>query len=115
MHQIGFEIELPVRDLPLLERARVKTAQSFYMRVIAFFRRTPSAADIAKSKEVITAVLQQNAKDGILPIDGVARLKHEIMQSLSPDELRFYNKYSSDDVMIVRQDTNQSGDERNRG
>jgi len=115
MHQIGFEIELPLRDPPFLERARVKTSQPFYMRVIAFFQRTPTAADVTKTKEVITTVLQQNAKDGILPIDGVARLKHEILRSLSPDDLHFYNKHSSDDLMIVREDTDESGDERNRG
>jgi hypothetical protein len=83
------------------------------MRVIAFFRSEPSAADTVKSKELITAVLQQNATDGLLPIDGVARLKHEIMQSLSPDDLRFYNRYSSGDVMIVRQDAGQGKNERN--
>jgi hypothetical protein len=113
MHQIGFEIELPLRDPPWLERTGIKTAQPFYMRVIAFFRSEPSAADTVKSKELITAVLQQNATDGLLPIDGVARLKHEIMQSLSPDDLRFYNRYSSGDVMIVRQDAGQGKNERN--
>jgi hypothetical protein len=115
LHQIGFEIELPVRDLPWLEGARVRTSQPFYMRVIAFFRRTPSAADVAKSKEVITAVLEQNAKDRVLPIDGVARLKREIKQSLGPDELYFYNNYGSNDVMIVQRDTDRSGSERNGG
>jgi hypothetical protein len=107
MHQIGFEIELPLQDLPVLEWARIRKPQPFYMRIVAFFRRTPTAEDMVKSEKLVTDVLQQNANDGLLPIDGVTRLKHEIMQSLAPDDLHFYNTYGSGDVMIVRLDTNE--------
>jgi hypothetical protein len=115
LHQIGYEIELPIRALPLGGKLGLPASAPLHIRLVAFFRRIPSIADLAKSRNVVDAAIENNRKESALPIDGIARLKYEISQNLQPEELHFYNTFSGGDLMIVRQDGGLRCDERKRG
>ena len=104
LKQIAFEVELPLRDLPFLEKIRVQRRQNLFWRIVTFFKGEPTAVQQRAVLDAIERARTVAVDADPLIGDSMIALKAELLRNLQPAALRYQIKYGTNDVTIVDAD-----------